>query len=110
MFGRHDIEFYILPDTLDHNRISGPFLLEIPCTLLTLLVGVEEASISGFHSKTVAQSTNIDTNLKSLNEDHTAICPRSLDPIYVVSNYMKWVKTSRTYSNKKTMVLITKIL
>ena len=28
---------------------------------------------------------------------HT-VCPRSLDPIYIVSNYIKWFKTSWTYS------------
>ena len=64
-------KFYILPDIVCQNRISGPVILERPCSLLTLLVGVEEASISGFHSKTVAQSTNIDTNLKCSVEDHT---------------------------------------
>ena len=26
------------------------------------------------------------------------VCPRSLYPIYIVSYYMKWVKTSWTYS------------
>ena len=27
-----------------------------------------------------------------------AICPRSHYPFYIVSNYIKWVKTSRKYS------------
>ena len=28
-----------------------------------------------------------------------AACPRSLDPFHIVSYYIKWVKTSRTYRN-----------
>ena len=29
---------------------------------------------------------------------NSAICPRSLDPFYIVSFYIKWVKTSWTYT------------
>ena len=31
---------------------------------------------------------------------HT-VCPRSLDQFYLVSHYLKWGKTSWTYSTKK---------
>ena len=31
---------------------------------------------------------------------HT-ICPRSIDPFYIVTNYIKWVKTSWTDKKKR---------
>ena len=34
------------------------------------------------------------------------ICPRSSDPIYILSYYIKWVTTSWTQSNISTMVNI----
>ena len=32
--------------------------------------------------------------------DSTTICPGSLDPFYIVTKYMKWVKTSWTHRTK----------
>ena len=28
----------------------------------------------------------------------TTVCPRSIDPFFIASNYINWVKTSWTYS------------
>ena len=30
--------------------------------------------------------------------DHHTVCPRSSDPFYIVTNYIKWVTTSWTHS------------
>ena len=37
-------------------------------------------------------------DLKISSAQHT-VCPRGSNPFYVVSYYIKWVTTSRTYSN-----------
>ena len=37
----------------------------------------------------------IDLNLSTI---YTTVCPRSSDPFYIVSYYIKWVTTSWTYS------------
>ena len=40
-------------------------------------------------------------NTVQRNQVSTTVCTRSLDPIYLVTYYIKWVKTSWTDSNKK---------
>ena len=37
-------------------------------------------------------------NFTYLNDLKTTRCPRSCDPFYIVSYYIKWVTTSWTYS------------
>ena len=32
-------------------------------------------------------------------DQYVTVCPRSLDPLYIVTYYIKWVKTSWTYRN-----------
>ena len=34
------------------------------------------------------------------NVSYTTLCPRSLDPLYIVICYVKWVKTSWTHSSE----------
>ena len=38
------------------------------------------------------------------------VCPRSLDPCYIVSYYIKWVKTSWTYSKYFCCIVIKYVL
>ena len=37
----------------------------------------------------------------------TTVCPGSLDSLYIVTYYMKWVKTSLTYNNNNNNSYIT---
>ena len=38
------------------------------------------------------------TNWHNVEYDYLTVCPRSSDPFYIVSYYIKWVTTSWTHS------------
>ena len=50
---------------------------------------------------TIYNDSNFYNYIENIPNNEPSVCPRSSDPFYVVTYYLKWVTTSWTYSINK---------